>query len=248
MSITAIPKLPNKLRKPYIQPDKQGSKAMTVGIGFGCADGLILGADRQMTRSGLNKFHEEKVFHTLTREYALVLVGADDLNLAKEVWNKLLRASLIPDVQAIRECFEGILNDLGRFYTDLPIQLILGVATKDKTALFEFRGRGLREVSDWGEFCVIGIGDASLTRYLAKRIEFFWMNLNEGIVAATYILKRTEEFVDMCSGPMDIVTLSIGPQLQLFDPALVDKLDERIRQNHLKAFTALLSLSPPFSI
>jgi hypothetical protein len=43
------PKLPNLPRKCCIRPAKQENKATTIGIGFECMEGLILGADRQMT-------------------------------------------------------------------------------------------------------------------------------------------------------------------------------------------------------
>jgi hypothetical protein len=86
MSVAATPvRLPNHLRKPYIQPDKREKKAMTIGIGFECMAGVILGADRQMTAAGHHKFFERKIFRSLTDECALALVGANDLSLANEV-------------------------------------------------------------------------------------------------------------------------------------------------------------------
>ncbi len=80
--------LPPKPRKPYIQPNKRENKAMTIGLGFHYAGGIILGADQQITRAGWNKFFEPKIFLDENDVRGLALAGANDLALAKEVWDR----------------------------------------------------------------------------------------------------------------------------------------------------------------
>jgi hypothetical protein len=87
MSNQRIQILPKRPVKPYIRPK---AKAMTVGIGFLTGDAVILGADRQMTLPGSHKYPDSKLFQDVTDERIIVFVGGDDLNLATEIWWKLL--------------------------------------------------------------------------------------------------------------------------------------------------------------
>lgn len=239
MSITHIPRLPKPPQKLY------SPKHMSIGIGFQTINGLVLGADRQMTRPGLNKFFEQKVFYDSgSSDRMLALVGADDLALAKEVWNKLLKCPCEPTVAATRDIFEAILNEMGRLYTDLPLELLLGIATKDEVELIEFRGKGLQSIAEF-EFAVIGCGDSSLVRYLADHTDKFLVGEKQAILTATYILKRAEEYVDGCHGPMDIVSLSIGPKIKMFDSSVLEDIDKHIQEREWKAFKTLLSVSSP---
>ncbi len=234
---TRKPVLPKQPVKPYIHPKV---KAMTIGVGFESVDGVILGADRQMTRPGFNKFFEQKLFHNVNSRRALALVGAGDLALAKEVWNKLIDTGDLDSVESVKERFESILNDMGRLYADLPIELLLGVATDQSTELIEFRGKGIQKVED---FAVIGCADTSLIRYLADRIHRFFIEPSQAIIAAAYLLKRAEKYIDGCHGPMDILMLSVGPQIRSIDPNLVDFIDHEIEKNQQKTFRDLLSVS-----
>jgi hypothetical protein len=127
--------------------------------------------------------------------------------------------------------------------TDLPLQLICGIATKTDTCLFEFRGRGIQPISDFGVICA---GDSSLVRYFAKQFDFVWQSAKEGIIFASYLLKRAEEFIDGCHGPMDVIVLNPGPQIHVIGNEIINKIDEQVIGNEPKAFKELLSI--PFSL
>jgi hypothetical protein len=243
MSATAIPKLPDRPRKPY--SPSQRARAMTIGVGFECMGGLILGADRQMTLPGWHKYNESKLFHETKDDRILALIGGDELGLAKELWWKLLERPVV-DYQSCEQGLMDVLDSMGRLNTDLPLQILCGIATKTRTHLFGFRGKGVYPIMD--ELGVICAGDSSLIRYLSKNIELFWQSLGDGVATATYLLKRAEEFIDGCRGPMDVIALLPGPEIIIFNPSAIDDLDNRLTQNHEKAFRKLLSLSPPFSI
>jgi 20S proteasome alpha/beta subunit len=218
---------------------------MTIGVGFECADGLIMGSDRQMTLSGWHKHSEKKLVYVVRDEIILALIGGDDLSLAKEFWGELLERS-ITDFATCEESLKSILDGMGRLNTDLPLQFICGLATKKSTHLFQFRGKGIIPIMD--ELGVICVGDSSLIRYLSTNFELFWQSLSDGVATATYLLKRAEEFVDGCSGPMDVIILQPGPRITSLNPETIDELDKRLKQNHAKSFRDFISLSPPFSI
>ncbi len=234
--------LSRKPQKPY-SPDSKRAKAMTIGIGFHCLDGIIMGSDRQMTAQERHKFPEKKLFYDLKDERTLALIGGNELGLAKEVWWKLLDYP-ISDYESCEQALTSVLDNMGRLYTDLPLELLCGLATKTDTYLLGFRGKGIFPILD--ELGVICAGDSSLIRYLVKHIELFWTTANS-VVIATYLLKRAEEFVDGCKGPMDVILLKPGPRIQTFDPEIIDDLDRQIAKNHAEVFKNLLSLSPPFS-
>jgi hypothetical protein len=244
MALTVTPNLPDKRQKPY-SPTLKRAKAMTIGVGFECMDGIILGADRQMTSPGWHKYSEKKLFHDVENERIVALIGGDDLSLAKELWWKLLEYPLT-DWESCQIALASILDGMGRLSNELPLQFICGLALKKDVHLFGFRGKGVYPIMD--ELGIICVGDSSLVRYLSRNVELFWQQLSDGVATATYLLKRAEEFIDGCRGPMDIIVLRPGPSITVIDPNLLDDLDKRIVKNQAKAFKELLSLSPPFSI
>ena len=218
---------------------------MTIGIGFHAIDGLIMGSDRQMTTSGSHKYPEKKLFYDVEDERILVLIGGDELGLAKEVWGKLLEHP-ISDYESCEQALKTVLDGLGRLYTDLPLQLLCGLATKTGVHLWTFRGKGIYPIME--ELGIICVGDSSLIRYLTSRLYMFWPSNSGGIPAAVYLLKRAEEFIDGCKGPMDLIVLKPGPSIHVIGADVIDELDKRLLNNQEKAFNALFSLSPPFSI
>jgi hypothetical protein len=118
--------------------------------------------------------------------------------------------------------------------------LLLGIATFKGTDLIEFRGKGIQSVSSFG---VIGCGDSSLIRYLADSAEKFWITLQEGFLLSAYILKRAEEYIDGCHGPMDFACLTQGPKMTIIEPSIIEKVDGLMKENQPKAFRDLLSIA-----
>jgi len=236
-------RFPKSPRKPY--SPLTGVKAMTIGIGFDCLGGLIMGADRQMTLPGSHKYADTKLFYDIKDDRILALIGGNDLSLAKELWWKLVERPIL-DYDSCERALTDILNEMGRFYADLPLQLLCGIATKTNVHLLEFRGKGVCPILD--DLGIICVGDSSLIRYLSKNIELFFQFEKDGIAIATYLLKRAEQFIDGCSGPMDIIILRPGPQIHVINPQMIEDLDKRLVENQSKVFKELFSLSPPFSI
>ncbi len=220
---------------------------MTIGVAFECMDGLVMGADRQMTAPEWNKHLEQKIFFTYNSEIALAMIGGNDLGLAKEVWWDLLKLP-ITDYDSCKEALKKVLDEKGRFYTDLPLELLCGLATKDHTYLLEFRGKGIYPIMD--EVGLICSGDSSLIRYLTKNVDMLLQDVNYGVTVATYYLKRAEQFVGTCHSPMDIYVLMPGvpPYIKWIPSDVIEALDKRLVAKQGDVFTELFSLNPPFSI
>lgn len=236
MAITHIPRLPKQPQKPYIRLPKP--KAMTIGIGFHSASGVVMGSDRQMTAHGSHKFPEKKLFYDVTDERIIALIGGNELGLAKELWWKLLEYP-ISSYDSCEQALTTILDNMGRLYTDLPLELLCGLATKTDVYLWSFRGKGIYPVMD--ELGVICVGDSSLIRYLTSHVELFWSLKDGGVSIAAYLLKRAEEFIDGCRGPMDVILLREGPQIETFDSQVIDTIDQQLCKNEENAFKTLFS-------
>jgi 20S proteasome alpha/beta subunit len=92
MSVTAIPKLPNKLPRPYIQPvlkPKIKAKSMTIAAGFCCSDGVLLAADTLISmQGGSGKSYESKILE-VDFDLNMYLTYAGDPDFAKEYVNEL---------------------------------------------------------------------------------------------------------------------------------------------------------------
>ncbi len=238
-------RLPNKRPKPYIQPAKRGAKAMTVGLGFLVSDAVILASDRQMTQSEWNKFPETKMFHDHDSERIIAMVAGDELGLAKEIWWELIKHP-ITDYESLKAALTEVLDSKGRLNIDLPLQLLCGIATKTDTYLLEFRGRAIYPVMD--EFGLICSGDSSLIHYLTRNINLVMESPDYGVTVATYLLKRAEEFIATCHGPMDMIVLKPGPKSDRILNEQIEEIDKRLKDKHFNLFYDLFSLSPPFSI
>jgi hypothetical protein len=242
MATRKLPILPKNPVSPYIRPKR--AKAMTIGVGFNCGASLVLGADRQVSSAGFNKFFEQKLFVDVKPERVLALVGADDLSLAKEVWDKLLRYPVVTDIEAVRTALEATLNDLGRLYTSLPLQLLLGVAVKGKVELFSFTNRGIQTNPG---FNVIGIADCSLMRYFGEHLHDIFSSDDDTAVIAYFMLKKAEAHVDGCAGPMDLVVLTTEPSLKRPNNAWCAKVEELTKEKETAFFNQLFSIYLPFS-
>jgi hypothetical protein len=141
---------PIRLYIPVPKEKNEAIKAMTIGVGFRCRW-------HYFGRQPRNVSPPEKILRTkavpryVNQDRSLALIGAGQSGLAKEVWEKLLKKP-IDSIESTQEAIEAILNDMGRFCIDLPIELLITVAVGNDDALFEFRGRAIQKTG----FGVVG--------------------------------------------------------------------------------------------
>lgn len=239
-NLAMIPLLP---KKPYSPLHKA---VMTIGVGFRYASGVMLCADQQVTVSEVAlKYRETKILSKISEngDYCLAMAIADDPNLAKEVWEKLSRENLKPDIQDIEGAISAILDERGRQYVELPMQLLFGISTQNESRLFEFRGRGLNPVS---EYSVIGTGNSSLIRYLLERLHSNFMSESEAFALGAYLLSRAEEYIEGVGGPLDLLAVKHGPCFHGDSGEVVTKIAEMVEHEEDKLWGNLLKISLPF--
>src|SRR5271167_4782076 len=70
-------------RRPTERPRKKAAKAVTIGVGFLCSNGIVLCADNQITWPQFHKYYECKIYPHSTPEWATVFTFAGNPSLMK---------------------------------------------------------------------------------------------------------------------------------------------------------------------
>jgi 20S proteasome alpha/beta subunit len=207
MSVTAIPKLPYRPTKPYIQPHRE-AKAMTIVVGLKCQDGVVLCADQQITASGAFKFNECKI-HTESMGHTSIVFAYSGLpSLDKEVREKMMRKL---DETGISEDYvyqaaDEVLTEMGRNYSDMPLQMLIGTTGNpaevfNEPTLLKFDGRGLHKADS---YCLLGVGESALVRFFVEKLYYSWMPIQEAVNLAVYLVSKAEQYIDGCGGPINV--------------------------------------------
>lgn len=199
---------------------------MTIVVGFRCSDGIVLGADRQITATGAFKYHEPKYRIENFDTFTAVFAYAGLPGMAQEIHDKI-SAGLVgigPDragVESVRQVTENVLSEMGRLYTDLQVQMLIGVTSwQGGTDLLKFDGKAVHVARD---FEYLGFGDSSLIRFLADSLYTKHLTVSTGMDLAIYLVKKAEDYIDGCGGPIDVISL---------EP--VDRSCKRLAQHYIQ--------------
>jgi 20S proteasome alpha/beta subunit len=183
---------------------------MTIVIGMLCSDGIVLAADRQLTRTDGHKYEEQKIFPIDGRDWKAVLTYAGDPGFVREVQQRLVdslnKEEVKADSGAIHDSLEEILNSMGRQYGDVGTELLVAAwASRERAQLWKFDGRSIHQA--YGFNC-LGVGDSSLIAYLSKSLYDPALTIQQAIRLAVYCVSKANEFIDKCEGGPDIATLN----------------------------------------
>ncbi len=181
---------------------------MTVGVGFLCADGVMLCADDQITWRESHKYYERKIYPVYDSKASVVAATfSGNPDLMKSFVGKF-KASMghMPEphtADRIQETIETVLTFFD-VLKDEPTQLNLlcGIVIPNKEfRLVKSDGYVVRDVP---RFDYVGIGDSSVLRFLSpllvRRREFF---LQEAFNIAAYMVFQAKRYVDGCGGSTD---------------------------------------------
>jgi 20S proteasome alpha/beta subunit len=201
MALTAIPKLPYPPRKPYIR------HKMTVVLGIRCTDGIVLCADEQVSAVGSHKYYEQKIIARDGFIESIAFAFAGLPGLAMEAREKIMkivdRANL--SNETVYDAADKVLTKMGRQYADIELQLLIGVAVvNEEPTLIKFDGKGLHAAST---LSFLGVGDSSLLRFLADVLSQPEMTIKEATDLGIYMIRKAEQYIDHCGGPIDVLTI-----------------------------------------
>jgi hypothetical protein len=225
---------------PY--PRVRRIKAVTIGLGFQCADGVVLCSDRQISKTGGLKFTEQKISHAIVRgavDADIAMTYGGDRDIAKNLFREITQ-SLPLELNKRKETFPqdriiGFLRDAVPRKDSKYVEMLVAFSSPQfPPTLFVIRGsqvlQGIREY--------IGVGDSSVIRYISELISRP-LSANQAVTAGIYMVSLANRFVEGCSdGPDALYMRSYGKFALIekgrYDPWLKEidgDLGEVLRKN-----------------
>jgi 20S proteasome alpha/beta subunit len=224
---------------------------MTMVVGFQCTDGLVLCADQQITSGAGFKYHEKKLSIEEGPAWKIVFGYSGTPGLAQEVQEKVMRVvrqlAMPITGEVVKNAADGVLTDMNRLYDafEQKLELLIGsTAFLGQTELFKFDGRGLHKVNN---FSYLGIGECSLIRFLSDKLYSSQLDTQTGAALGAYLVKKAEQYIDGCGGPIDVVVLdnSLGDDCEWLPESSVQTAIQKIE--HQESGLADLLIRQPFS-
>ncbi len=187
---------------------------MSVCLGFQCAAGVVLCADRQITDSFGMKYHRSKVWwsHNSATELMFIFAYAGEPNAAKVMFKKI-RTGFVESFakETGFHLSEKITGALERIYKDKStkgLHTLIGVSIdKSKPALIRTEGSKVVEGSAAES---IGVGDSSVLKYVTELLLKKQPTVEEASVLGAYVVSVASRYINGCSGGPDVATLYAG--------------------------------------
>ncbi len=152
---------------------------MTIGIGFSCADGIVLVADQQISYGAYFKKYECKIFTHNTSDWAIGMTYSGDPELMKivdekftEAMENTYRSKKPGSGSEIKKLLEKTLSGMKTLDTAQDPEgfyMLCGVVIPGKEmALIRTERKKVREVKELSSY--VGIGDSSVLQYLTRML------------------------------------------------------------------------------
>jgi hypothetical protein len=203
---------------------------MTIGLGFVCSDGIVIGADRQVTNLSAYTFQEDKITSIAWKNGKAIWGYAGNYDTARKLRAELIKrfSGLSVSRMDLKEYLEDILETcLGkkeRFY------MLFGAQTEgEQNVLFVTNGTDALEV----EKCeIIGGGDSSLSRYL-RGVYLgvpFPPQISQAVLWATYFIQQAKRYDgEYCGGATNISTLDFFGTLNIVEVHRIEELEKQMQ-------------------
>lgn len=181
-------------------------KAVTIGVGFLCSDGIVLCADRQLTNTGGFKYEENKIFLHGDNAGDVIFSYAGDPDAAKMIWQDI--KPIVRETPKSPTPLIGTetLNTLKKIFRAQPKDLhtLIGIRFRGGSR-YLFRTTGKRVVRSVADY--IGAGDSSALRYISTFLLPHNPTVREAEVLGSYIVSVANRHIDGCSGGPDTRSL-----------------------------------------
>lgn len=197
---------------------------MTVAAGFVCNNGIVLGADSEITHSLTSRTNESKIFR-IHPEGDVFLTYCGDTDFIKDLINQMrhfIETSGIANIDAddclslIRSIYEANMDkELGKPEAEIIWSELLVAVRRDKrhlfkaeleyeTALYHLYGKKMIPVD---RYAVIGIGNEIARSIFETR--YSWIqHILEGAIVMVDALRRVKDAVPGCGGPTEIFAIT----------------------------------------
>lgn len=204
--------------RPYLSPLRKRlpgeRRAVTIGIGFSCSDGIVLCADRQMTGAGGFKFEQSKISGGGRDHWMILFTYAGDPDAAKVMLRKTCR-QITAEMRKAKSDFKTIQAEkaraaLEKIFADKHtkgLQTLIGIRF-DTSECYLFKTNERKVVEGFTEY--IGGGDSSALRYLCDFLftgQVRDFTVDEASVIGSYIVSVANRYIDGCSGGPDVTSI-----------------------------------------
>lgn len=194
-------------------------RAVTIGIGVLCTDGIVIATDTQYTRGGF-KSHGPKLFDLFPMKrgnVSIVACGAGTVSSMKMAIRKLedrLEDISDPSLEQVKGLIEEVLLDFYRKHV-YPVpdhmqtpdfELLLGVWTKkdNRFDLLRTDSTTVTEVVTYGTgHCCIGTG-IPLSEYALSLMYQTGISTENATFLASFCIKAAKDYVGSCGGRTNI--------------------------------------------
>jgi hypothetical protein len=210
---------PERLRK---------EEAMTIGIGFTCDEGLVLGSDMEMTGGGTLKYKGMKDYFGFfdDDQGAIGAVFSGVESEMRNVWEKfeenVSNQPKASGIKGTRKSLEdAVENAIGKKKSNF--EMLTGLSKRgEKSVLLKTFGN---KVYPCGRWEVIGYGNCELSRYLIQAIDHPDNSLPQALLWTAHIINTACQFVQY---------VGQGVRLTVVRDGHVEYLDGTILTKHLE--------------
>ena len=195
-------------------------KAVTIGIGFRCTDGVVILSDTQIS-NGTMKYYEGKI-HPISLKGSEGLCGVVlTYSGSPALWKKfrdkfdstMRDAQYDPTPTSIEQSISELLGQMANSLYDPSgnpdLYLLCGMVCEGQEAiLLKSQAETVHRVIDG--FDAVGAGDSSVIRFLSKALALRHSALSKSIAKkiGTYVLLQAKHYIDGCGGDTDIYAVA----------------------------------------
>jgi hypothetical protein len=180
------------------------SEAVTIALGFQCFDGLVLCADRQLTKDDGLKYEQDKIWigrsHNAGPSFVFTYSGSEPS--ARVLFNLLKRAipSALSDSQKAIDVVTKVLESKH----SKDIESLIGFPVPGSQP-FLLRTQGKKVALRDTKY--IGAGDSSVVRYLANVVLGTQFSCEQAKIVGSYFVWNATRYTDGCGGGPDVCTV-----------------------------------------
>lgn len=233
-------------------------RKVTIAAGFSCVDGIVLCADTQETIQGYTKTKTEKMNVLYADRCRVVITGSGDSEIVGTISQRLMSAAISEfdedrwyEEDEVRGVMEDVLLEFFRRHL-LPypqierpfIELLIAVRCSRNRFLYKASGNTLRDLDParTGSSGASAIGSGCLfANSLIERIYSPFLELDDLVTIACYILYQAKRWVDGCGGNTDIYVMTKEGDLGIrsHDIEAMEKMFAHCDENydHLLAYS-----------
>ena len=223
--------------KPYLTPTQRPTerlrkgKAVTIGVGFFCQDGIVICSDNQVTWEDSHKDYKRKILIHDAPEWITAFTYAGSPEVMECFFEKFeaTAATLRPPftVAKIHEAVETVLFCMDILDNQVnQLQMICGISILNgEWKLLRTEQKVVRKVSDYG---YVGCGEGSLLRFLGRILcgDYTEFKIRHAMMLGVYLTMKARTHVDGCGGDTEGIILRPNSGVEGISPNLIYRAEQ----------------------